>query len=118
MHGLKGSNVPVPETTNASNGLKYKSNPKHTPGQIGNRSNAGIEPKNSLDLFEQSVEVEGNKARWTYDKVSDTVHRFSPTGDGSYHWSGSTNQGANSLTTEITKDVKQALGIKAGRIFR
>ena len=51
----QGNGVPVKEKTTASNGLDYKSNPKHTPGQPGNRPNAGIEPKNSLDLFGDSV---------------------------------------------------------------
>ncbi|WP_064621917.1 hypothetical protein [Moraxella catarrhalis] len=37
------------------NGLSYKSNQKHTLGQPGNRTNAGIEPENSFKLFGNSV---------------------------------------------------------------
>ena len=48
-------NVPVPERKKASNGLGYKSNPKHTPGQPGNRPNAGTEPRNSFELFGDST---------------------------------------------------------------
>ncbi len=43
---------PVPEPRKSEkNGLTYKSNTKHTRGQPGNRPNAGIEPKNSFELF-------------------------------------------------------------------
>ncbi len=35
--------------------LTYKSNSKHTPGQDGNCSDAGIEPRNSFELFEDSI---------------------------------------------------------------
>lgn len=33
----QGNGVPVKEKTTASNGLDYQSNPKHSPGQPGNR---------------------------------------------------------------------------------
>jgi len=53
--GSKGSAIPVPEPVTTHNGLVYKSNPKHTLGQQGNRPNAGIEPKDSISLFKQSI---------------------------------------------------------------
>ena len=46
--------------------LTYKSNSKHTPGQSGNRSDAGIEPRNSFELFEDSIaSSEKTKQRYT-----------------------------------------------------
>jgi filamentous hemagglutinin len=56
----KGSALPTPTATTATNGLSYQSNPKHTPGQQGYSFNAGTEPKNSIDLFGSSV-VSGKK---------------------------------------------------------
>ncbi|MDE6420825.1 MAG: RHS repeat-associated core domain-containing protein [Lachnospiraceae bacterium] len=57
------SAVPVPERTTASNGLDYQSNDKHTLGQPGNNRDSGIEPRNSLELFGNSVESEKNRVR-------------------------------------------------------
>ena len=103
-------NVPVPERKKASNGLGYKSNPKHTPGQPGNRPNAGTEPRNSFELFGDSTPSNKNpRQRYTYEKSTGTLHRFSPTeNDGSlWHWSGSTNQGPNSLKgSQVPNDIK------------
>ena len=103
-------NVPVPERKKASNGLGYKSNPKHTPGQPGNRPNAGTEPRNSFELFGDSTPSDKNpRQRYTYEKSTGTLHRFSPTeNDGSlWHWSGSTNQGPNSLKgSQVPNDIK------------
>lgn len=66
----------------------YKSNSKHTLGQPGNRPNAGIEPRNSFDLFETS-KIAG-KQRFSIDENGD-IHRFMnsnfPEG---WHWAGST----------------------------
>lgn len=82
----RGSDVPVKEKTTASNGLEYQSNPKHTPGQPKNRLNAGIEPKNSLDLFSDSVPstLKPNQ-RYTYDADTNTLHRFYNDGNGTWH---------------------------------
>lgn len=101
--------IPVKDTTRASNGLDYQSNPKHTPGQPGYRQNAGVEPHNSLDLFNNSVPSTVNSnQRYTYDKVTDTLHRFFNDGNGTWHWSGSTNQGANSLTSgDVPIDIRR-----------
>ena len=105
--------VPVKEKTKTSNGLDYQSNPKHTPGQPGNRPNAGIEPKNSLDLFGESVPstLKPNQ-RFTYDAETSTLHRFYNDGNGTWHWSGSTNQGANSITgSQVPNDIKNIFGL-------
>ena len=52
---VKTSPLPVAEAKKSEKiGETYKSNPKHTLGQTGNRPNAGIEPRNSFKLFEES----------------------------------------------------------------
>ena len=108
-----GSSLPVEEKTTARNGLNYQSNPKHTPGQAGNRPDAGIEPKNSLELFENSVPSSQNpNQRFAFDKETNTLHRFYNDGNGTWHWSGSTNQGANSLTgKQVPNDIKNIFGL-------
>ena len=111
--GDSGSSIPVKVKTRASNGLDYQSNPKHTPGQPGNNPNAGIEPKNSLDLFEESVpSTTKPNQRYTYDETTGTLHRFFNDGNGTWHWSGSTNQGSNSLKgTDVPNDIKNTFGL-------
>lgn len=87
--------LPIPEVTTASNGLKIESNTKHTPGAQGSRPNAGIEPKNSLDLFERSIATKDPKVRLSIDNDGN-IHRFfntSKDGTGTFHWSGSTGDG-------------------------
>lgn len=113
--GPKGSAIPVPIPTKASNGLVYQSNSKHTLGGEGNRPNAGIEPKNSLTIFENSVPltIKGreHKARYALDSDGN-VHRFSPDNTGGYHWSGSSADQRNKL--ELPNDVKAALRKQEG----
>ena len=54
--------------------LTYKSNSKHTPGQDGNCSDAGIEPRNSFELFEDSIaSTEKTGHRYAYEKETDDV---------------------------------------------
>jgi len=91
--------LPVSTPTVANNGLTYLSNPKHTLGGAGNRPNAGIEPKNSLELFNKSVPIGGNSnKRFTLDS-SGNVHQFTYEGTGSntYHWAGSTGDSRTPL---------------------
>ena len=104
---------PVSNKTTASNGLNYQSNPKYTPGNTGYRNNAGIEPRNSLDLFEDSVPSTSKpNQRYTHEKPTDTLHRFFNDGNDTWHWSGSTNQGANSLTgRQVLNDIKNAFNL-------
>ncbi|MCT4701374.1 VENN motif pre-toxin domain-containing protein [Enterobacteriaceae bacterium H20N1] len=88
--------LPIPEVTTASNGLKVESNTKHTPGAQGFRPNAGIEPKNSLELFGSSVSIDGNKARYSIG-TDGSIHRYFPDNTGTYHWSGSTGDSNNPM---------------------
>jgi filamentous hemagglutinin len=53
--GKADNRLPIPAATVAKNGFKIESNPKHTPGAAGSRPSAGVEPKNSLVLFENSI---------------------------------------------------------------
>lgn len=110
----KGSPIPVPEPVMANNGLVYKSNPKHTLGQQGNRPNAGIEPKNSLELFEQSIpgtkQYPNKKVRFAVDSQGN-IHRFEGT-NGQYHWNGSTGD-KNALTSDqVPSAVQKQLGVR------
>lgn len=111
--GGAGSGIPVKDKTRALNGSDYQLNPKHTPGQPGYNSNAGIEPRNSLDLFGESVPSTAKPdQRFTFDKNTNTLHRFFNDGNGTWHWSGSTNQGANSLTSGgVPIDIRRLLGL-------
>jgi filamentous hemagglutinin len=111
----KGSPLPTPVATVASNGLTYKSNPKHTAGQFGNRPDAGIEPQDSLKLFEQSVssskQYSNKEVRFAVDN-NGNVHRFEGT-NGEYHWNGSSGDTKNPLTgKQIPSDVQKQLGVK------
>lgn len=89
--GSTGSKYPVPEPTKANNGLIYKSNSKHTLGGEGNRPNAGIEPKNSLELFGNSYQ--SGKKRNAADSQGN-IHQFTYEGSGSktWHWAGRTGK--------------------------
>ena len=85
----KSSPLPVPEGVVASNGLSYKSNQKHTPGMMGYSPRAGTEPRNSLELFENSVSISVSNARFARDNDGN-IHRFFEHSPGEFHWSGST----------------------------
>ncbi|MFY1942918.1 hemagglutinin repeat-containing protein [Achromobacter xylosoxidans] len=91
----KGSALPAPEPVTASNGLVYESSPKHTPGQTASRPNAGLEPRNSLDLFANSVQ--GTKGQRFAKDAEGNIHRFSDSNNGTWHWSGSTGDKRNIL---------------------
>ena len=113
-----GSSIPVPEEVTATNGLRYRSHSKHTPGQAGNRRNASIEPRNSLDLFESSIPSSKNpNVRFTFDQNTKTLHRFFDNENGQWHWSGSrnfSNPGANPppLTSgQIPIDIKREFNL-------
>ncbi|MFY3137464.1 hemagglutinin repeat-containing protein [Achromobacter xylosoxidans] len=112
--GNKG-NIPVPSPTIASNGLTYNSNPKHTPGQVGSRPNAGVEPANSLAIFEKSIPsskaYDNKEVRFAADEFGN-VHRFEGT-NGIYHWNGSSGDAINPLKGyQIPGDVQKALGVR------
>lgn len=110
----KGSALPVPAPTKASNGLVYLSNPKHTLGQQGNRPNAGIEPKDSINLFAQSIpstkQYSNKEVRFAVDSQGH-IHRFEGT-NGQYHWNGSTGD-KNALTgDQIPSAIQKPLGVR------
>ncbi|MFQ1050100.1 hypothetical protein ACIRXL_08535 [Avibacterium paragallinarum] len=88
------SAIPVnkPTEVKVSDGktLIYQSNPKHTLGQSSNRSNAGIEPSNALELFKNSV-VSGKK-RYALDSEG-RIHQFNADKEGKeWHWAGRTGK--------------------------
>ena len=62
---------------------------------------------NCLEI--QHLQTKNPRQRYTYEKSTGTLHRFSPSeNDGSlWHWSGSTNQGPNSLKgSQVPNDIK------------
>jgi filamentous hemagglutinin len=77
---------------------------------MGSRPNAGVEPKNSLDLFGSSVL--GGKKRYAKDEDG-SVHQFTNANDGTWHWAGSTGDERAPLNkADIPQSVKDVLGIK------
>ncbi|CNI82227.1 putative hemolysin [Yersinia rohdei] len=97
--GKADNRLPIPAATVARNGFKIESNHKHTPGSPGSRPSVGVEPKNSLVLFENSIATKDPKIRLSIDSDGN-IHRFfntSKDGSGTYHWSGSTGDGKNAL---------------------
>jgi len=106
----RGTSMPVPEPTTASNGLVYQSNGKHSPGERGYNYNAGTEPGNSMDLFGSSVE--NGRKRYALDSNGE-VHQFTNANDGTWHWAGSTSDKSAPLKkNDIPSEVKRAFGIK------
>ncbi|HHT8832591.1 TPA: hemagglutinin repeat-containing protein [Burkholderia cenocepacia] len=109
--GGSNNRLPIPETVTADNGLQVVSNPKHTPGMPGNRSNAGTEPGDSLDLFNSSIPG-GENTRYAIDSRGN-INRFYSDGNGVYHWSGSTGDSSAPLNvSKIPIDVRRSLGFK------
>jgi hypothetical protein len=109
---MSDSRTPVPQVTAApNNGLPYESNDKHTPGTNGYDPKGGIEPRNSFDLFGNSVAHinanNGKETRYTVD-ANGEIHRFSNDGNGIWHWSGSSADvnnplAGNAIPTEIRR---------------
>ena len=64
-------------------------------------------------MFEESVpSTTKPNQRYTYDESTGTLHRFFNDGNGTWHWSGSTNQGSNSLKgTDVPNDIKNTFGL-------
>jgi filamentous hemagglutinin len=67
----------------------------------------------ALDLFDNSISLRTKpNQRFTYDKDTNTLHRFFNDGNGVWHWSGSTNQGANSLTSrDVPNEIIRFFGL-------
>lgn len=93
--------LPIPKPVTAKNGAKVESNPMHTPKTGKMKPNKGVEPKNSLEIFEKS-KMTSDGTRWTRDANGD-VHRFfrnskrPPSADDLYHWTGNTGAARNPL---------------------
>ena len=114
-----GSSVPVPSETTVtfrkgkdSYELKYQSNEKHSLGHGGKRPGheASLEPKNSLELFQQSISVKDGM-RVTFDKSTGEVHQFfSGTGNNKnlYHWAGTLNR---NRIDKLNIQLRRKLGI-------
>jgi filamentous hemagglutinin len=101
----------APRAEAPNNGLPYESNDKHTPGTNGYDPKGGIEPRNSFDLFGNSVAHinanNGKETRYTVD-ANGEIHRFSNDGNGIWHWSGSSADvnnplAGNAIPTEIRR---------------
>nr|WP_289709851.1 VENN motif pre-toxin domain-containing protein [Actinobacillus suis] len=111
----RGSAIPYPNPEKvqiADKEVTYKSNAKHTKGMPGNRPNAGIEPRNSLELFRNSV-VDGKK-RYSIDSQGN-IHQFNSNKEGTeWHWAGRTgrDQPASQIldTKNISNDILKKLG--------
>ena len=108
----RDNRLPIPEPVKANNGLTIESNSKHTLGGTGNRPNAGIEPKDSLKLFESSVE--GGKKRYAIDSEGRS-HQFNSNKEGDrWHWAGRTGKDQRVEQrinpSDINKDVYERLG--------
>ena len=95
------------------NGLDYKSNPKHSLGDQGNRNNAGIEPENAYELFQNSIPDPKNpNVRFSYEESTGGVHRFFSDGNGTWHWSGSTIDPNNPLSSfQIPVGIRRMFGL-------
>ncbi|MCG7366321.1 hypothetical protein MHZ90_09240 [Pantoea sp. ACRSH] len=110
----RGSALSLPTLTKASNRSFYKSNSKHTPDQQGNRPDAGVEPQDSLKLFEHSIpstnQYSNREVRFAVDGQGN-VHRFVGI-NGEYHWNGSTAD-KNALTSaQIPTAIQKQLGVR------
>ena len=113
----RDNRLPIPESIVASNGLKIESNSKHTPGAQGFRPNAGVEPRNSLDLFDSSIATKDPKIRLSIDSDGN-IHRFfntSKDGTGTFHWSGSTGDGNNELGNKELGGFNKEIKILRGK---
>ena len=108
----QGSAIPYAKPVEATNGLTYKSNPKHTSGYGGQNGNldAGLEPLNSLQLFEKSVATtsQGSNKRFVVD-ANGVVNQFSLTKGTTYHWSGTIKK--SEYDSKIPSEVRKKLGV-------
>lgn len=80
--------LPVPEKKQVKTPdgkiLDYQSHTKHTRGGDGNTPEAGLEPRNSLELFEKSIQQ--GKKRYAIDSEG-RIHQFHSNYEGTlWHW--------------------------------
>lgn len=82
--------------------------------RLGEPVAAGIEPKDPVKLFEQSIsstkQYPNKEVRFFVDSEGN-IHRFERT-NGQYHWNGSTGD-KNALTSDqIPSAVQKKLGVR------
>ncbi|OFC72691.1 hypothetical protein [Alteromonas confluentis] len=86
-------------------------NPKHVPGGAGFRKDAGIQPDDFQEVYNNSIEYKGSY--WGKSTDGKSIYRYSGSGD-SRHWTGSTGGKANPLTRSRVPDrVLKELGFSA-----
>ena len=94
--------------------LVYRSNEKHTPGAAGKKGGekAGIEPRNSAEIFEQSVpSTKKDRVRYAMDEHGN-MHEFKYSNDGTWHWAKSSADAESALTkNKVPSDVLDYFGI-------
>ena len=79
------SRLPIPEPTVGANGIPVMSNGRHTPGVQGYNPTTGTEPRNSLDLFNNSVPDPKDPApRYSVDSQGH-INRFFGDNNGIFH---------------------------------
>ena len=105
--------LPIKEPTVGTNGIPIESNGKHTPGLPGYNPSAGTEPRNSLDLFNQSIaSPKDPTVRYSID-AQGNINRFSSDGNGRFHWSGSTGDASAPLNPNpIPIEIRRLPGVK------
>jgi len=105
--------LPIKEATVGTNGISVESNGKQTPGLPGYNPTAGTEPRDSLELFNQSVpSPKDPTVRYSID-VQGNINRFSSDGNGKFHWSGSTGDSSAPLNpNQIPIQIRRLPGVK------
>jgi len=105
--------LPIKEATVGTNGISVESNGKQTPGLPGYNPTAGTEPRDSLELFNQSVpSPKDPTVRYSID-VQGNINRFSSDGNGKFHWSGSTGDSSAPLNPNpIPIQIRRLPGVK------
>lgn len=103
--------LPVPEKKQVKTPdgkiLDYQSHTKHTIGGASNRFNAGIEPKDSLKLFEHSIP--SGKKRFAIDSEG-RIHQFNSDKDGTlWHWAGRTGKDQPRQQQLSTKHIENSV---------
>ena len=107
------SRLPIPQPTVGANGIPVMSNGRHTPGVLGYNPTTGTEPRNSLDLFNNSVPDPKDPAtRYSVDSQGH-INRFFGDNNGIFHWSGSTGDRVAPLNPDrIAISVRRLFGFR------
>ncbi|MEJ8859982.1 hemagglutinin repeat-containing protein [Variovorax robiniae] len=109
--------LPIPRPKIGANGIPIESNGKHTPGMPGYYTDAGTEPRNSLEICNHSVPTRGDPSVRLAVDAQGNVHRFFDDNTGVFHWSGSTGDDRAPLSIDklrqagYSRDLRN-LGVK------